>query len=102
MVTRRERLVGWAWDQISVPAQLWVWRWLEPLAHYCEDAANRCDRAMRNAWQCAALFNRLGDRWRMSAPADAVMSADGRTVYLGSGWRIERDDDGRWTARLPS
>jgi len=60
---------------------------------------------MRNvdrAWQYAALFNRLGDRWRVNVPVDATTSTDGRTVYLSSGWRVERDDDGRWTARLPS
>jgi hypothetical protein len=46
------------------------------------------------AWQYAALFNRLGERWRMNVPVDAVTSTDGRTVYLGSARRARADKAG--------
>ena len=44
-----EKLAAWTWDNIpgGTATQLWIWRWCEPLALYCEDAANLRDRIGR-------------------------------------------------------
>jgi hypothetical protein len=51
-VTQLERAAAWVWDHLpgGVPTQLWIWRWITPLAHYCEDAANRRDEIERTPW----------------------------------------------------
>lgn len=44
-MTRLQRFAAWSWDNIpgGVPAQLWVWRWCEPVATYCEWQADYRD-----------------------------------------------------------
>lgn len=45
-MTRLERLVAWAWDNLpgGVPAQLWLWGVAPQLADLCEALANQRDR----------------------------------------------------------